>query len=474
MALVEYYFPQQGYEYQTASGKLKFRFFYENTAAQSINTNLHVLKISPIRIEFESKANDQTIRLPNFTLTLQGGDFFEGTNFTNGKNKTFIEIYKDGQLYFTGYIDFNSIQKSDYYIDNGSLKYRTIKIKIFDGIKYYYDNNITLSDIGYTGSESLQSLVQTMLSDFHNGNFYFTSQNIIAENCGLNYTFNDLKLAETSGNMLCRTLLSYIMRYLALNIFNLNGTYYVIPRQGEGTSQTFANEKLLSVKKLENRAIIKYIEVKATKDWSALTSNTIGNYEHKKTIGIYYVPDSNKIIIDATDFFKRLTVQYKGADLSDFPTSGIYPDDYASDWAIKYEQDAYVNEIETGMIFAAENSLRSPINDLIKGQEDPFDPSSIYSKYYFADINYDGRVFVIDKTPNGYNDRTLYKVQKCVEYLLSVFINLYYEKENNLTFQIKGIENINITKKVNILNFNRPVRKLIIDLLNNKTHCTLF
>ncbi|APF17003.1 hypothetical protein Calab_1539 [Caldithrix abyssi DSM 13497] len=474
MALVEYYFPQQGYEYRTASGKLKFRFFYEDTTAQTINTNLHVLKISPIRIEFEAKANEQTIRLPNFTLTLQGGDFFEGTNFTNGKNKTFIEIYRDGQLYFTGYLDFNSIQKSDYYVDNGALKYRTIKFKIFDGIKYYYDNNITLSDIGYTGSESLQSLVQTMLSKFHNGSYYFTAQNIISENCGLNYTFNDLKLAETSGNFLCRTLLSYIIRYLALNIFNLNGIYYVLPRQGESASQALSAESLLSVKKLENRAVIKYIEIKATKNWSVLTSNTIGNYEHKKTVGVSYVQDFKKIIIDATDFFKRLTVQYKGASLSDYPTSAVYPDDYSTDWAMKYGQDAYSNEIETGMIFAAEYSLSSPINDLIKSQEDPLDPSTIYSKYYFADMNYDGRVFLIDKTPSGANDRTLYKIQKCVEYLASVFNSLYYEKENNLTFKIHGITSIDITKKVNILSFNRPIRKLIIDLLNNKTHCTLF
>ncbi len=473
MALVEYYFPQQGYEYQTASGKLKFRFFYEDTAAQSINTNLHVLKISPIRIEFESKANDQTIRLTNFTLTLQGGDFFEGTNFTNGKNKTFVEIYKDGQLYFTGYLDFNSIRKSDYYVDNGALKYRTIKLKIFDGIKYYYDNNITLSDIGYTGSESLQSLIQTMLTKFHTGNYYFTTQNIVAENCGLNYTLNDLKLAGTNGNFLCRTLLSYIMRYLALNIFNLNGTYYILPRQGESTSQTLANEKLLSVKKLENRAVIKYIRVSATKDWSQQTHNVLTTpYEHYSEVGDANVKDNEKINIDATDFFKRIVVDYKGTSINAWPSTRVAPSYFGTNWADKTGIDAYTNQIETGMVFDAGSPFYGPILNVFYGYSTAYE--AYYSHFEFIDISYDGDPFFIDKTPEGGTNRTLYKIQKCVEYLSSVFSNLYYEKENNLTFKIKGIDAIDITKKVNILNFNRPIRKLIIDLLNNKTHCTLF
>ena len=205
MALQNFWFPSSTGGYETPAGSVRINIHY-NTGAGASNTDIdcRLLKLSALDMPFEVDPSEGDFRFPAMDITFNNppydttNNMFEQYSILNGSYETrlFVDFYLNGSVFWQGIIDFNQIKRSDYYLDGSTLKYRKIKLKVYDRLAYFWFNpTLDLDDVGYVDTQTLKAVIQNIITllNIYSGDIDFDSNLKITEKCGNSYDMDDFK-----------------------------------------------------------------------------------------------------------------------------------------------------------------------------------------------------------------------------------------------------------------------------------------
>ena len=426
MATAKLYFPSSGYDYKLKSGNYRLEFRYENASTLNVDSDCEIIRIGDIKYFLGADYENPTYRYSYLDVEIENiSDFFESSDFTNGSGKLFAEIKKSGSLWFSGYIPFRNLQRLNYYRDSsGNIKYRTIKIRIYDALYYYKDNNLTLNDVSFTDGDSLKDTLDTIVGDVHTGTITYDSKTMISETiAGTTYTFSDIDISDTDTSYLISDLLANISCRLGMLIFNYNGVYYFKFRDTSG-GVDMSGFDILDVKKTMLEKVIKYIKVSGTKDWDIPTYSVLSDYTNEAEYGDDAVIDDYKLLVtDNKQFLFRLGTTWSGA--AAYPSSQQAPTSYGA-VGLTPVYSYYKN-----------TALNYATNDAETGQCFEYGSHPTYKALPIQDVNTSDTIYVpygYYAGENGYilrNNTTqtipyfVYKILKLVDFLASELNTLY-------------------------------------------------
>ncbi len=104
-----------------------------------------------IDIPFKMIGKNSTFRFANTKITVFNIDNAFETNNIYDSNKiaeTFIDIYKDGSIYWSGRVIWEKSRKTDWYKEGSTITYRAYKLYCVDKLEYLIDASYE-DDISY-------------------------------------------------------------------------------------------------------------------------------------------------------------------------------------------------------------------------------------------------------------------------------------------------------------------------------------
>jgi len=387
MAFQNFWFPSQTTGYDTLGGSIRFNIKYD-TGAGAANTNVAalLLKMSALDMQFEVSPSNESFRHPSITLTFANlpydttNNLFEQYSILNEtyEFELFVDLYIDGIIFWKGIIDFDKIKRSDYYLDGSTLKYRNIKIKIYDRLAYFWFNpTLDLADLSFANYDSLTDTIEAIfaLIDVASGELEYDSNlGAFTEPSGTSYDYTDLLITFIPTTTLLYSFIKSLIQGLACWIYSWNGKYYFVNRNG-GSTKAIDTDYVLEkgIQKIENANPIKYINLTATIDWYNDKTpfgihSSFANTPHTAIAGDSTVDTNKKLEVDLTSFLDFLCVVYAGAT-SNYPTDASTPTHGTDSWLRDLGQadppTFYTTDIECGhYVFYFENGglVYEPIN----------------------------------------------------------------------------------------------------------------
>jgi len=271
---VTYYFPSSSGAYVTAAGNVRLKFWYTDTPDEQESINAICLKIDPINIPLEVDSGNNEFRYASTKIKFKYHANIESmlSNFESESdhNSVFMDIILDGSLYWRGILEWQNIRRSDYYIDDGTLKYKYITFDFSDAMAYLWKKNKTLSDASYSDGIVIGTLLDNIfaLLGFSSSDIIIDTNIKIDEDCGSSYNLDSLKIREISSNTTCTAFLKEFMLDFACFIYILKGKVYVVARNG-GSTLSITNSHIRKLDKCANLNSITYVRV--------FTNTEVGN-----------------------------------------------------------------------------------------------------------------------------------------------------------------------------------------------------
>lgn len=486
MADQNFWFPSQTGSIYTPAGDLRIKIYYDDgTAASNTDVGADDVKLSNLEMPFEVDSGDQSFRFSSINITFNNPIYDSSNNvfeqysvFNSTYNKaTFVKLYLDGSEIWHGIIDFSQIKKSMWYVDGSDLKYRNLNVKCYDVLAYFWFNSTTLSDIGYSDHDSLQTTIQNIMAEvgISSGDVILDSNYSINEACGNSYDFSDLTLVDFGSNMLCRTFLKNFLLGFGLFAYSWNADYWFVMRNG-GSVKTIQNQYIVDpIEQIENGNPIEYVRIREVKDWDDLFDMSSGTdpstYTHTKTYG-NADDDNREFDILLEDFLGRMYTQvaspqyFGGCSTTDVENGAVAE-------ANDEDENFYTEEIETGMAFEYNCSGSTPQ-----------DRSPIFSVAYDAGTGStitflqgvdcgDGSFYRIMRQAidNGstWGQHRLYKICLLVNKAAAIYNDFFLTSPNILKIKLRDIsEFINLHNKFSILSLNHRARNISISFTTDE------
>jgi len=270
MAIKEWYAPGSSKNYKTPAGDIKFRIWFEDSAGSSKDLQSGVIKIKPIRFPLEINPSSRTFRFANFNIEFENlnNEFETESIFDLTRDtKTFFDVYVDSQLFFTGIIDYSTIKKLEWYDDNGFL-YRRISFNVLDRLAYLSFNSVTLNDISYSNTITLNTLLSNILTIIKVSNIYFDPNLQFDEypsggSVVKSYKLKDLYINRQNLTDQVIDFLKNFMVSCGIFIFTLNDTLYIV-RRTNGSTISILGTDIIDIVQIEDYDAVSYVKIEST------------------------------------------------------------------------------------------------------------------------------------------------------------------------------------------------------------------
>lgn len=301
-----YYLPGGSSYYAAKSGNIMFKIWYDEDWVDEVAINTDCLNIESLNIPLEVDTAGKSFRYANMKVTFAYSSLIESmlSDIVSNvaKNKTFIDMYIDGSLYWRGLMIWENTSKNDYYIDSsGNVLYKSITFDFNDAFYYLSKNNKTLSNASYSDGIIISSMLENIIAimGFSSGDLVLDSNLSITEECGTSYDLGDLKITGLDSDTLLTEFLNDFMVEFACFIYILKGKVYVVKRTG-GTTLAVSDSSIMALNQsgLNQVGYVNlYISLIATDGWPAYggadivknsgiknQANTELNYERECTL----------------------------------------------------------------------------------------------------------------------------------------------------------------------------------------------
>ena len=403
MAFKTFYFPAQSGHYSTKFGNLQFKIYYSNSTDENLDVNVDLMKMGELSIPLLITPASDEFRFSEININFRNNsDLFESNPiFLKEKEKeTFIDIIKDGALFWRGVLNFDAIKKNEWFLDSGSLKYKKIEASFYDALYYFRLNPKDLLDASWVNDISVKSMLENIASliNFNASDVYIDPALNFTEPCGTVYDLNDFLINDWDSsfnkNMDVLVFLKQLMLSFAVYIFIHNGKFYVLKRNG-GTIYTVNHSSILKIAKEENANPIKYIEFKSTRNWDSIMGTGYGDREDKFSSGDASRDNDYKFIHDS-ELLKYIRTVGSGSSI---PETEI--DNDGSTNMIRAENiDVMTAGIETGdrVVYNKEAGLPGDSASVVTDLDYEKSAAAEYSYIYFYpdDPTISGELFYID------------------------------------------------------------------------------
>ena len=340
MAFRSIYFPSSTTGYNTPIGSIRIRFYYYYTSELTVNDDAALLDIKPIEIPLESGPSEQSYRFDSVKLTFAYSSIFDNAAVMHhAPNATWCDIYIDGAIYWKGVVNFDKMKKYDWIINtSGTLQWQKVDIEVFGCFAFFWWNDTTLADCGYTIGDDLESTLIAICDylDIDSADVVVDANIKIAVDYGATeYDAGDIQL-NIAGLTKVRDFLKPLIIELGLFIFYLDGKAYFVLRNG-GATVSITNTDIITVEKGINDNIIEYVKITCEKEVGDFT----GEFAH---------PDDGELVkiktfdaefthgIESPDEFRNFVI-YECTLLQNLYTiatgAANYPTSFSANTAIK-------------------------------------------------------------------------------------------------------------------------------------------
>lgn len=338
MAYRSIYFPSSTTGWQSPVGSIRVKFYYVYSSELSVNDDAPIIKIQPIEIPLEADPSDQTFRFDSMKITFGYSSIFDNDAVMRyAPNATWMDIYIDGSLYWKGLVNFDKMKKYDWFVNtSGTLQWQKVDLEIYGCFAYFWWNNVTLADCGYTLGDTIESTLQNICAEIgiSSGDVVIDSNLKIAVDYGsTEYDITDLHVGCIATKKVSDFLKAFILEF-AIFMYFIDGKAYFVFRNG-GATLSITNSDIIEVEKGINDNLIEYVYLKSAK----LKGDTIFDHPDDGDIipltsfdAIFYhgtesVDENRNFIIYETSVMDVIYTVATGAT--------HYPTSYSANTAIK-------------------------------------------------------------------------------------------------------------------------------------------
>ena len=359
-----FYFPGSGSTVYSAIGNIRVDIWYTDTGLGSpVNTDIPIPFIpGDLDLSFEISANDNTFRHASLKLTFANisydatNNYFEQYSILSDtyKKETFVRVWIGGSEYWNGIIDWDSIERSSWYLDGSTLKYRKVSFTVLDILAYFWinpDKTLALvSSVDNPMTTILQDIIN--LIDFDDADLITDTNFKITEvHDSLVLDMDDFKIWSLSSSTAIYSFLKDLILDCGFFMYNLLGKVYLILRAG-GTTVSIDTTDIGDVRKMENDNKIKYINIHKTVNYNDYyyddSYTTPPALSHAKTYGDSLVEAGKKFERDLGTFHKIYTTH---STLGNIPSVGYNDIDSGSTVHIYDADENFItDDIESGMM----------------------------------------------------------------------------------------------------------------------------
>lgn len=488
MADQNYWFPSQAGSYDTPAGAIRFKIHYDDGgAASNTDTGADILDIGKLLFPIGDNPSGAEVQLPEWSIQIfNTGDVFESEAILDDDydTATFITLYLDGSQIWKGIIDFQAIEKSDYYYDSG-LKYREVKIRAYDCIMYYWLNDIAVDAVsGYADGMELEDLLAAIADalGFGSSNFGIDPNIEITSESGIAYGLDlDFRIGNVPSTLQVSTLLAHIMAGFGCYIYNITDDMFITARNDYNGTTALTIANVIQMSLIENVNRIKLVSLSGAKDWSRYTD--AGEVTYALTSGDDTSPDQVAINgLDALGYIYIIT----GGDNDFNPPTGVYA-------AAGSNSETYINvavqlpdnadadkRTQSGMIMCLNYDFSSPPGTYEKRTPvEAFDDDG--SGVYYADVDQmilPGDYWEINRVPvliSDYSTREnrIFKIYQILQYgadILAAFFNY----KTGVDLVIYGVSSyLNLHNRFELDGSYYRVTSARYDFAANTTHLKL-
>ncbi len=369
MAETRFYIPGSTSGIWTPAGTLKLEIFYSGND-QSTDLDVPILRVSPIRYQFEVDPSAKKYRFGTVKIRLFNKDnLIESSGILNSskRDETFLRLYLNNAVFFTGILKWDLIKKYDWYLDNGTLKYREIELPFADVLAFAATK--TLADVSYSDDIYFETLWRNIAGLLKLTNISILEDFLISENRGAQYSLSinqyddGLRLAGLNSTMNLLDFIKKAAMTIGGFVFQFKDTLWFRQRDITANSTTIANEQILEVAKIPVRNPVKYVEISATKKWTDAYGGSVAidDVTYTKAYGTKSPINKENIVIDATELLSNLCVPTPSGGNEEVPGGTNYPtavDTTNYEWLADTLYADFLNAtdwVESGMLLRVDN-----------------------------------------------------------------------------------------------------------------------
>lgn len=388
MAVKEWWFPSSTGNWKSPGGDYRIRIWYNDSSSYSKDMLSGIKRLADLHIPLENDPSGQQFRHAYLKIELENhNDEFETESLLNvsKKNETFIDLYRNGTLFWTGLLDWRRVEKKDWHFVGGVPKYREVSMYFVDRLAYFWKNDKTLADISYDKNTPINELFINLkdLISINNLNFDSNLEIVEWENISgvgdKKYKIRDLYINRQDSNMLISEWLKNLIVAIGAFAYTLHDTLYVT-RRNMGSIQAILNDDVLRLDVVQNPRTIQYVKVSATLDMNKDTTEfheyfliptiTVINENHEQ--GTPSQDGSKDVVIDATGILDEIHSQWS----STYLFGPFTADNLTANALFDSGQTFLYNNVESGdgidMDFSGSNYLKHSMIRKMSDQENLF------------------------------------------------------------------------------------------------------
>lgn len=340
----KFWFPTR-LTYYALHDNFSFCIWYNDTSLSSesvSNVPAKIIQLKPLRIPLEVQPESQNVRLADFGFTITDAySIFETYDILNPdyKYETYLEVYRNSTIFWTGILDWENVKKEDYYYDSG-IKYKKVSLSFIDILKYYAYQETTLSDIGYSHGMAIGQLLKAIAQNVQLTNANVSDFYEIADTNGTSYSIapdytpsgNRLLITQQDSTKNVLTWLYEFALIFGAHFFTRDGYIQFHPRNDYGTTQALSSSDFYTYDVLTDK--ITYTKFHAENDqyldsgvmaWERTDGQQIANSLYEITdadvLNWIYIPISFQEWNGVVTFNSVASQLYDST--KDFPSLGI-------------------------------------------------------------------------------------------------------------------------------------------------------
>lgn len=347
MAEKAWYFPSSTGNYSAPSGDYRIKIWYTDASAYNKDMTSGIISLGDLKIPLEVDTQNSQFRFSSMKITFQNlNDEFETEALLDEQkqNEIFVDIYRDGSLFFQGMLDFAKNEKIDWHFSGSGFNYRNITLTVIDRIAYFWRNAKTLDDVSYTEALTIEDLFTNIKNMISITNLSFDSGLKFQEYAGVEYALADLYIARQGTSTLISDFLKKFVVALGCFVFTLNGNFYVVSR-ASGADRSIARDEIKELSFIEKAETIQNILMSTTLDYEKdsefdVFGDIIGFSQ--ETLGSQSGAEIVDLLIDGTGIIDEIFSTTAENEVG--PTTGDVDDDAFNDPMATWITD----ELESG------------------------------------------------------------------------------------------------------------------------------
>jgi len=285
MATWNLYIPGSSSSYSTPAGEIQLILTFEGSGAGgNVDFDSQAWFASKLKFDWTMRS-DGKVRLATVKVGFDNHSNIWETWNSSGVFGTatdpeliYLTIKRDGSTFWQGIIDYQNVEKDEYWSDGGTLKYNRIYVPFTDIVRaldFYTLDEIGVSDGDHIGS--ILSAMATQLGLSVNSTFFSFS---FTEIGGREYNpsgtglADPLKVEIDDTNMNAMSLLKLLARGFGFFFYSSGGNLNIVNRDTTSVGALDPVNNEYRIRKIQRPQTVKHIGIIASKDFADMLSDS--------------------------------------------------------------------------------------------------------------------------------------------------------------------------------------------------------